>query len=964
MSDSPRRPSLLEGWSGMSGDARRASVRAAADPGAVVGRAIDEHEALVHRDPVAAGDAGDWLVGLVDELGDGDARARVRVSVSNALSVEGRLSDAIALLDEVDGFRGDVGDAVIGARVWLARVQPLVRSGRSDEAIEAGRRAAEAFGACGSDGWAARARSNLGVVLRMVGDQAGALKEFDAALAGFEDEPVARAQIQSNRGEALLELARFEEAEAAFVAARDAFGQAGLDRAGALAEGNLADLWARRGRPHAALSGFESALRLVERSASPADRARLLAERAEVLVDIGVLDEALDSFEACVATLDASGLAVDAARARLGIGDVLMRQRRFGDAQRVLALARRAFDGAGNAQGSARAGVGLGRSLQAAGDFAGAAGVLEEAVPALRSLPVEHGCAMLALLDARFRSAGGRISPGVGVAGSLVSEVDGLILGAREMGLALLLGEALHLRGEVAEALGDHGGALVWFAEAAGHVDTTRGLLQAERLRSAWSGRRAVVFESLLRAALRAPGEEAVAIAFDAVERSKARSLLDLLEGGVELLEDLSGGTAGGDAESRRMAGELARLRGEMNALYRWWDERASRGERGVGSLESEERLVSLRRRVEDLEVRLASTRRFGELAGRPATLDMVRASLGEGAGLVEFFVADDRFGAFVLDRNRVETVVDLGSRRAVAEAASRVSFQIDRALADHRLLSEGMAMRSRERRVEQCVGALHGLWSMLAPAFERALDRCELVSVIPHGVLHGVPMHALHDGRGFLIERAAIAYAPSASVLLRAGEPAPSDGAGFVLGVRDDGAPLMREEAMRVAGLRGVDAVVDDRATRGALLGASGASWLHLACHGVFPARDPLGARLRLADGWVSAREVYGLRLDGASVTLSSCDVGRSASNAGEEPYGLVRALLAAGASSVIASLWSAHDRTTIGLMEAMHRRLSGSGSRSVGLALGALRAAQLETMSDNPHPAFWAPFALVGRP
>jgi CHAT domain-containing protein len=53
------------------------------------------------------------------------------------------------------------------------------------------------------------------------------------------------------------------------------------------------------------------------------------------------------------------------------------------------------------------------------------------------------------------------------------------------------------------------------------------------------------------------------------------------------------------------------------------------------------------------------------------------------------------------------------------------------------------------------------------------------------------------------------------------------------------------------------------------------------------------------------------------------------------------------------------ADDRCTTELMVRLHRGLAaGDGAAT------ALRAAQLATLVDHPHPFHWAPFIAVGAP
>ena len=85
---------------------------------------------------------------------------------------------------------------------------------------------------------------------------------------------------------------------------------------------------------------------------------------------------------------------------------------------------------------------------------------------------------------------------------------------------------------------------------------------------------------------------------------------------------------------------------------------------------------------------------------------------------------------------------------------------------------------------------------------------------------------------------------------------------------------------------------------------------------HARFVRTNPGASGIRLADGWFSAQRLARCDLRGAAVLLSACESGRVHVEGGDEPFGLTRSLLAAGASSITTTLWPVHDRATRDLM------------------------------------------------
>ncbi|WP_370643925.1 CHAT domain-containing protein [Myxococcus sp. RHSTA-1-4] len=111
--------------------------------------------------------------------------------------------------------------------------------------------------------------------------------------------------------------------------------------------------------------------------------------------------------------------------------------------------------------------------------------------------------------------------------------------------------------------------------------------------------------------------------------------------------------------------------------------------------------------------------------------------------------------------------------------------------------------------------------------------------------------------------------------------------------------------------------------------------------------------------DALVTALELAGLDLWGTQlVVLSACDTGRGDVKHGQGVYGLRRALVIAGAETVVMSLWKVNDDSTRLLMEDYYRHLLAGGGRAE-----ALRDAMRTLRESRPHPHYWAPFIALGR-
>jgi tetratricopeptide (TPR) repeat protein len=249
---------------------------------------------------------------------------------------------------------------------------------------------------------------------------------------------------------------------------------------------------------------------------------------------------------------------------------------------------------------------------------------------------------------------------------------------------------------------------------------------------------------------------------------------------------------------------------------------------------------------------------------------------------------------------------------------------------------------------------------------------------IAPHGPLHQLSWCALTgpSGEPMALNGPTLSAAPSATVLVRAA-PHKRQAPRTCLALGHSGAPALglrhtEAEASEVAALC---AGAQEQATPGVLerFAATAAEYriLHLACHGEFRFDDPLGSYLQLApDERLRAVDVLnGWRLNADLVTLSACRSGLSRVLRGDEPLGLVRAFLGAGARTVLVTLWPVEDHSARLLMRAFYRTLLSSPERFDPAA--ALRTAQLALRNHRaadgslPYvdPAFWAPYVLIGQ-
>ena len=280
---------------------------------------------------------------------------------------------------------------------------------------------------------------------------------------------------------------------------------------------------------------------------------------------------------------------------------------------------------------------------------------------------------------------------------------------------------------------------------------------------------------------------------------------------------------------------------------------------------------------------------------------------------------------------------------------------------------------------------AFENLYEALIAPVEEELTKPEIV-IIPDGPLFFVPFAALKDKSGtFLSERKRIRLGPSLTTLKLLKEcPAEKhckEGALIVGGPevgevkyrgkrkRFGDLPYARQEADMVGEILGVKALTGPLATKDEFKRRlqERVAIIHIATHGnpttgelVFAPGPSAGKRISPREKYymLTVEDIYSSRINAQLVVLSCCHSGRGKVKA-EGVVGLTRAFLAAGARSVLASLWAVDDKATYHFMRSFYQQLKSGESASASLQQA------MKEMRKKPewsHPYYWAPFFLVG--
>ncbi|GAP94257.1 TPR repeat precursor [Leptolyngbya sp. NIES-2104] len=269
-------------------------------------------------------------------------------------------------------------------------------------------------------------------------------------------------------------------------------------------------------------------------------------------------------------------------------------------------------------------------------------------------------------------------------------------------------------------------------------------------------------------------------------------------------------------------------------------------------------------------------------------------------------------------------------------------------------------------------------LYNAILRPFAADLDSAKVKTLvfIQDGLLRSVPMAALHDGQGFLVQKYAIATTPG----LRLTSPKPLNAQGLrtlALGVTQaatvDGEafkPLenVADELNQVVQRSpGSKTLVNEQFTRVRLeqeLKQATYPIIHIATHGQF---GTIPEDSFLVTGNNQKLTITQLENDirrfsrGTEpvelLALTACQTGIGDDRA---TLGIAGITVQAGVRSALASLWYVDDAFTEELIAQFYENLRSSMSKAE-----ALQAAQKTLLAQNKeiHPAQWASFTLIGN-
>lgn len=469
--------------------------------------------------------------------------------------------------------------------------------------------------------------------------------------------------------------------------------------------------------------------------------------------------------------------------------------------------------------------------------------------------------------------------------------------------------------------------------------------------------------------------------AFQVLERSRARSMLELLTErdlifAADLPPDIRLQRQQNAADFDRVQGQIARLNPKMD----------------------ESKIDHLHKELQDLErardeirehIRLTSPRLAALEHPQPLGLEAARQVLDPGTVMLSYEVGPDHTILLVVQPQGQSPGV---SAFKIAVSEKMLRKQVSRLRRLIQKADEGPAMEASERE----------LYRLLVQPAESAIRSNDRLLIAPNGPLLVLPFAALKRASGeYLIHWKSLHMTLSATLYAEQKRMQPAEGSSatelvafgdpvYLTGSQTQSSPAADNEIMSATerGLtlaplpfsrKEVENIADlfsghsriylgEQATEEhAKAVGKDARYLHFALHAFLDERFPLNSALVLTipsaneegkeNGLLQAWEVFEqVRLNADLVTLSGCETGLGQELTGEGLIGLTQAFQYAGARSVVATLWRVDDYRTMKLMTRFYRELRAGVSKDE-----ALRRAQLEMM-ETGFVKDWAGFSLAG--
>lgn len=795
-----------------------------------------------------------------------------------------------------------------------------------------------------------RAYINLGILNSMLGKFGSAMQNYEDARASFRqiDDVHWLAITDINEANVLEEFKQFNGAKEKYLRAQKYFIEIDATEMALKVEHNLAYLYFSLGEYQMALQLFTKVGQLFGDLGSKRNEAMADLYRSEVYIALNQWNRALAVVEKTRPFFEEAQMHREHGQALINQAISLANMQQTADALACCERARSIMP----TESSNQVWHGLVDLYQSA--IAIQAGQIEDAsVMALRSTE------QFGKLGIDYRLAQSQQLLGeIALEKSDLAEAENHFVSAlkiaKSLNLSVLLYGCHHGLGQIYGQQREFSQASTHYQESIDALERLQGLIGAEDYKISYRSDKLDIYHEFIELCLVREDAPDIAKAFEIIERSRARTLLDSLTR-APAAKHLN--------ESNSHNIDIQQLREELNWYYRQLftpDEPAN----------SVDEILELNQAIAERESVLA------EMMKAEQHLDVIEPwnqnisvlnateickQLHNKTVILSYFVMDHSLLVFKLSKTEFQTFRLDVPKAFLIEQRRLFRFQLDRFQLS-RSLGEAF-IQSMTRSTNQ---QLSQLYDVLVRPILADIEKETPLVIVPYGPLHSVPFHALYDGSEYVIQNYPVSYAPSATFFCRITNQekrANSDELmpPLIFGFNDELIDQAEIEADAIHQLYPEAEVFKGAEFESSRLlnNHNVRSFIHLATHGNLRTNHPKLSALKSADGWVTLYDIEQMPGTGKLITLSACNTGQNSIQSGDELLGFYKSFLATGASTLVLSLWPLHDETAVELMTAFYKELSQGKHVSC-----ALRHAQLSILENShQHPFYWAPFVAVGN-
>jgi CHAT domain-containing protein len=441
--------------------------------------------------------------------------------------------------------------------------------------------------------------------------------------------------------------------------------------------------------------------------------------------------------------------------------------------------------------------------------------------------------------------------------------------------------------------------------------------------------------------------------AIETVERSKARNLVELLTKQNLKPKDTP----------QEIVAELDELRRNIPSLERQLQVATdqlsgnSDGQQRPSLEESQKRLQQeLQQSRQELDEVLNEIKPFDSTFSLTERVEVIPFSdiqslVKQDTAIIEWYVTEEKILTFIIAQSLAIKVSqsETTDLEALNNWLNEYLQDYDQALKKH--WSDSLSTR-----LQQLAEILH-----LEEILKQVPDNCQQLTLVPHRLLHLLPLHALplpNQPDKCLLDKFSqgVRYSPSCQLLQLTQNRERSNFSKF-FGIQNPTQDLtyasLQVEVIRQQ-FDSTEVLVETAATKTALIDKESyyQKWLgsahcvHFACHGDFNENSPLESCLKLANKEpLTLGEIFGLNIDRCRlVALSACETGLTDSKSLSDEYiSLPSGFLFAGTPSVINSLWKVDELATAFLTIKFYENLKKYPQREAGEVAIALNQAQM---------------------